>query len=260
MRPITSLVQFKRGDHICIFYRDETSLIENLVPYLATGLRRNERCFCVQKQHIIPQVLQGLEALGVNTALEMELGALDVHEDDEFYFSSGRFEPQALMDSLEESILSALSLGFTGLRTAGELSWTMNGRHGSPATLCDQIVGYENMVERSFPGKPVIGVCQYAAHLFPPQVLHRVLEAHRTAIEETIISVNHSTLTLRSGEFLADIVADRVRPGEAFHYIVQRRGSPEILSWGQEFSMDAAVHSSESIMAELSVDRRAGQA
>jgi len=45
------------------------------------------------------------------------------------------------------------------------------------------------MKSRAGAGKPVIGVCQYAANLFPPDVLRRVLDAHRIAIEKTMISV-----------------------------------------------------------------------
>ena len=260
MHPISSFVQFKRGDHICIFYRDEHSLIQTLVHYLAAGLRRNERCFCVQKPHIIPNLLRGLSDLGFDTAGEVQRGALDIHTDREFYFSTGAFEPQALIDSLEESINAALVLGFSGMRTAGELSWAIEGNHNDSPVLCDQVIGYEQMVERSFPGKPVIGVCQYAANLFPPAVLRRVLDAHRIALEETMVSTNHSTLTLRSGALLADIVTDRVRPGESFHYVVQKRASNDVLSWGQESTIDAAIQTSESIMAELGSSRRYSEA
>ncbi|HKD79629.1 MAG TPA: MEDS domain-containing protein [Candidatus Angelobacter sp.] len=251
MRPISSLVQFKRGDHICLFYRDEPSLVETLVHFLAAGRRRHERCFCVQKPHIIPLILEGLEALGMNTTLERQLGTLDIHTDDEFYYSRGSFEPQALIDALDKAIQDALTLGFTGMRIAGELSWALDGCHGNQTVLCDQIVGYERLVQRSFPGKPMIGLCQYAANLFPSDVLRRVLDAHRIAIEETMVSMNHSTLTLRAGNFLADIVTDRIRPGSAFHYVVQRRAGNDVLSWGQEPTIDAAIRTSETIMAEL---------
>ena len=260
MRPISSLVRFKRGDHICLFYRNEDSLTETLAHYLAAGLQRNERCFCVQKPHVIPRLLQSLTALGVDTDLEMHLGTLEVHSDDEFYFAGGGFEPRALIDSLEQSIQQAVAKGFTGLRTAGDLSWALDPRHANPAVLCDRLIGYEQMVEASFPGKPAVGLCQYPANLFPPDLLRRVLDAHRMALEATMISSNHSTLTLRAGSFLADIVADRVRPGEAFHYVVQRREDPEVLSWGQEATMDAAIHTSETILAELVSTRRLGKA
>src|SRR5262249_18847633 len=150
VRPITSIVQFKRGDHICIFYRDENSLIQTLAHYLAVGLLHGERCFCVQKKHVIPKLLEALEALGIDVGRETRRGALDVHTDQEFYFSTGHFDPQALMDSLEKSIQVALAQGFNGMRTAGELSWAMTGSNGDPHLLCDQVAGYEEMVARSF--------------------------------------------------------------------------------------------------------------
>ena len=260
MLPISSLVRFKRGDHICIFYRSEPFLLQNLVPYLASGLRQGERCFCVQKPHLLPLILAALAALGFDPEHELRRGALDLHRDEEFYFSGGRFAPQALMDALERSIDEAIAKGFTGTRTAGELTCALERGPGSPALLCDQVVGYEKMVERGFSGKAAIGICQYDAQLFPPQVQQQVLESHRWAIQEAMAGVNHSTLTLRSGEFMADIVTDRVYPGEAFHYVVQRRGNPEVLSWGRESSIGAAILSSENVIAELSSNRRIGQA
>ena len=43
--PSHPLVQFKRGDHICLFYRDEKMLVQTLAAYLAAGLNKGERCF-----------------------------------------------------------------------------------------------------------------------------------------------------------------------------------------------------------------------
>ncbi|HZI58705.1 MAG TPA: MEDS domain-containing protein [Verrucomicrobiae bacterium] len=256
MRSVSSLVQFKRGDHICIFYRNDSSLIQNLVPYIAAGLRQGECCFCAQKPHIIPQLLRGLQTLGIDTTREAQRGALELHTEDEVYFTTGRFEPQAMLHMLEHSIHDSIARGFTGFRTAGELSWALESHRGEPATMCDQVLEYEAMVQRSYPGKPAIAICQYPARRFPSHILRQVLDAHRMAIEETMISTNHSTLTLRVGNFLADIVTDRVNPGEAFHYVVQKNGSPDVLSWGQELSMDAAIQSSEIILAELGAGRR----
>ncbi|HEX4606297.1 MAG TPA: MEDS domain-containing protein [Candidatus Angelobacter sp.] len=256
MHSVSSLVQFKRGDHICIFYRNDAALVQNLVPYIAAGLRQGERCFCAQKPHILPRLLRGLQALGVDTAGAAQRGALELHTEDDVYFAGGRFDPQAMIDMLERFIDDSLAAGFSGFRTAGEFSWALESHRGEPATMCDQILEYEALVQRSYPGRPAIGVCQYPAHRFPAHILRQVLDAHRLAIEETMVSTNHSTLTLRNGNFLADIVTDRVRPGEAFHYVVQKNGSLDVLSWGQESSMDDAIHSSENIMAALSTGRR----
>jgi MEDS: MEthanogen/methylotroph, DcmR Sensory domain len=256
LRSVSSLVQFKRGDHICIFYRNDSALIQNLVPYIAAGLRRGERCLCAQKPHILPQLLHELETLGFDTGHEAQRGALELHTEENVYFTSGRFEPRAMMEKLESLIDDSIARGFSGFRIAGELSWALDSRCGEPVTMCDQVLAYEEMVQRFFPGKPAIGLCQYPAHRFPSHILRQTLDSHRMAIEETMVSTSHSTLTLRAGNFLADIVTDRVNPGEAFHYVVQKNGSLDVLSWGQEPSMDAAIQSSETILARLGADRR----
>jgi len=82
-----------------------------------------------------------------------------------------------------------------------------------------------------------------------------VLAAHRMALEETMAGSNHSTLTIRHSNYLADIVTDRLNPGSAYHYVVQGRGSLDVLSWGVEPTLEGAVSRSGSIMAELAANR-----
>ena len=77
------------------------------------------------------------------------------------------------------------------------------------------------------------------------------------ALEETMAGTNHSTLTIRQGNYLADIITDRLNPGEAFHYVVQGQGSFDVLSWGVEPTMEQALSCSGSIMAELAATRGA---
>lgn len=94
MRSLPPLMKFKRGDHICVVYRDEDTLLETLALYIADGMRKGERCFCAQKPHMVPRLLKELELLGVDAAQETRRGVLEVRPENEFYFSSGRFEPQ----------------------------------------------------------------------------------------------------------------------------------------------------------------------
>lgn len=249
-------MQFKRGDHICVFYRDEQTLIETLARYIADGLARHERCFCAQKPHIIPRLLKTLEQLGVDIVAEGTRGVLEIHKEEEVYFPNGRFEPASMTAMLERSIDEALDKGFSGFRSAGEMSWALDSRRGTPAVLCDQLAGYEEMVQASYPGKAAIGLCQYPMRAFPPATLDRVLEAHHIALEETMVSSNHSTLTIRAGDYMADIVADRIHPGESFHYVIQQKGSREILSWSMEPSMDAAMRAVRTELSNLAGKKR----
>lgn len=243
----SSVFQFKRGDHICVFYRDNTTLLETIAPYLVDGLRNGERCFCAQKAAMVPRLRLALETLGVDTHQEIKRGSLEIHTEDEVYFADGKFEPEAMLETLERSIDESLRRGYSGFRTAGEMSWAISGDYS-----CDQLIAYEKMVDKSYPGKAAIGVCQYPVHHFSEKVLEEVIAAHRMALEETMVSTNHSALSLRCGEYVADIVADRFDPATAFHYVVQKHRSTDVLGWGIEGDMEQAMQASHSIISDLS--------
>ena len=250
------MIQFKRGDHICLFYRDEQMLVETLARYLAGGLKKGERCFCAQKPHIIPRLFSALDQQGIDIAAECTRGALEIHKEEEVYFPRGRFERTGMMAMLERSIDESLAKGFTGFRTAGEMSWALDPRRGEPEVLCDQLIGYEEMVQASYPGKAAIGICQYPTRGFPQPVIDRVLDAHRIALEETMVSTNHSTMTIRMGDYAADVVTDRVHPGGSFQYVIQHKASREILSWGMEASMDNAIRTVETELSNFARKKR----
>jgi hypothetical protein len=245
------LVQFKRGDHICIFYRDDAKLVETLAAYLASGLSRNERCFCAQSPSIVSKLRKRLGHIGVDLHRATLEGALEVHTVNDVYFPTGHFDPKGMMQMLERSIDDALARGFSGFRTAGEMCWALDQGEDRPQANCDQLLEYEAMVQAAYPSKPAIGLCQYPAHKFAPNVVDSILQAHRMALEETMVSSNHSSLTVRSGNYVADIVADRINPSAAFHYVVQQRGTPDVLSWGIEPTIELALSSSETILASF---------
>lgn len=250
-RPV---FQFKRGDHICVFYQDQKTLSEIVAQYLAEGLRNGERCFTAQPAQFIPPLFQALAQREVDYRREMARGALEIHTEDEVYFANGRFEPESMMPMLERFIEDAVRQGFTGFRTAGEMCWTLDPKYGEPNRMCDQLISYEGMVDRSYAEKPAIGMCQYPLHRFPPAVLRKVLQYHRQALEERMVCSNHSALTISSGKYSGDIVTDRLRPGSAFHYVVQKSGNNEVLGWGQESTMEAAIATTRELLSEFSSD------
>jgi hypothetical protein len=176
----SSLFQFKNGDHTCVFYRTDRELMEVLTPYVADGLRRGERVFCAQRPEILKRLTNDLIFLGLNPDYERERGALDLCTENDVYFPQHRFEPEAMMEMLIRSIGQARAAGFTSFRSAGEMSWAVRGRNE-----CDQVVGYEKLVEEYYPGKPAIGLCQYAMEEFEPEVLKSVLAAHQMLIADT---------------------------------------------------------------------------
>jgi MEDS: MEthanogen/methylotroph, DcmR Sensory domain len=236
------LFQFRHGDHTCLFYRSEDTLMDVLTPYIAEGILRGERCFCAQNPEVLKRLLFDLRFLGIDTDREIRRGSLDLHTEDEAYFVNQRFEPQAMIEMLMRTIEEARENGFAGLRTAGEMGWAVRGRNE-----CDNILGYEKLVEESFPGKAAIGLCQYAVDEFRPDILDSVLESHRLHFDERKGTTLHSSIHVHFGQHGAEIVADKLTVDPRYYYVVQQVRPREIVGWGVAPNFDSATARAEQL-------------
>jgi hypothetical protein len=57
--------------------------------------------------------------------------------------------------------------------------------------------------------------------------------------------------TLAIGEYLAEMYVDSRSTPAVYHYIVTRKDSAEIISWGQEFSAETAERSALDTILQL---------
>jgi DcmR-like sensory protein len=174
-------------------------------------------------------------------------GALELHTEDEAYFPNKCFEPAEMMEMLTRSMNEATDRGFTGLRTAGELSWAAQGRHE-----CDQVIAYEKNVDEFFPGKTITGLCQYAMNEFPPDVLESVLLHHRMHLDETKASSLHSCLHVRYGNYNAEVVVDKLVIDPRYYYVVQQKRAREVVGWGVASNFDRATAEAEQLARDAS--------
>jgi hypothetical protein len=236
------LFQFKHGDHICVFYRSEDALMETLTPHFAEGLRRGERCFGVQKSRTLKRLFDDLRFLGIDPEKEVKRGSLVLHTDDTGYLTNGKFEPEKMIDLLLKAIDDCVKDGYSGFRSAGDLTWAAKGRQD-----CNQVIGYEKMVEDCFPGQPAVGLCQYSIDSFPPDVLEAVLATHKTQLVEEEQSA-YSSLSLGYNGHTAEIVASRLSQNPTFNYVVQERYSKDLIGWGSAADFSSANQSVEQII------------
>lgn len=242
------LFHFKRGNHACVFYRSEEALLETLTPYVAEGLRLGERCFCAQKPAVIKRLLFDLRFIGIDTEREIRRGALELHTENEVYFPNKRFEPKVLMQLLMDSVDESVKRGYSGFRTAGELSWAVEGRQ-----QCDQVIAYERLVEDAFPGRAAIGICQYDMRKFSPDILESVLACHRMHVFGAQPGSHHSSMGLGIGECTAEIVADKFVLSPGYYYVVQQRYPREIVGWGIAPDFETATGRAEQLALERAI-------
>jgi hypothetical protein len=190
-------------------------------------------------------LLYDLNFLGVDTDKAVKRGELEIHTEDETYFPNKRFEPSALMDMLLRSLDDALMKGFSGFRTAGELSWATRGEN-----RCDQLLNYERMVDKAFPGRAATGLCQYDVNAFAPEILESVTEAHRLNLSETKPNCFHTGMYVRQSNYCAEIVADKFVLDPNYYYVVQKNRPREIVGWGVAPTFEKASEKVEAMMLE----------
>jgi hypothetical protein len=77
-----------------------------------------------------------------------------------------------MIGELCEAVQSALDMGFTGLRAAGELSWVLD----LPSALV-QMVKYEEELDERFHSK-FAALCQYDQSRYPAYIIERMKSVH----------------------------------------------------------------------------------
>lgn len=246
MLPQAPLFQFKHGDHICVFYRTETALLEILTPYVAEGLRKGERCFCVQTNEVMRRLTLDLQFIGVNVEREIERGALEFHTENEIYFANGSFDGEATIRRLMQSVEDSVKMGFTCFRSAGELTWA-----AANTTHCKQVVGYEKMVEQCYPGKRAIGLCQYRMSAFDPRTLEALLETHRMHLIEPDSASRFASIEIGHGGYATEIVADKAASHPNYYYVVQDRRPKQVMGWGVASDFERANTEAQELVRQL---------
>jgi hypothetical protein len=240
-----SVVHFRLGDHICLFYRSQRELLATLAPYVQLGLERNERCFCVHSPEVRNQLVAELEADGIQAERFIERGALVLMDPQQIYFDCGRFDPEVMTSLLTSAIREAVQQGFSGFRAAGDMRWALEEKPG-----CDRVLEYEALMERFYPGKPAVGLCSYSVEHFPPEKLEQVLSVHRCALLEDHPTAQHRTLRIRNGKFFGDVAFCDAEQS-LYHCLIQQTAGGEILSWTQEQSLGEAISSVERQLRDL---------
>lgn len=240
-----SVVYFRLGDHVCLFYRSQKELLATLVPYVRLGLWRNERCFCVHSAEVRKQLVAELKAAGIEADRLIERGALVLLDPQEVYYDRGRFDPEVMTELLSTAIREAVEEGFSGFRASGDMRWALDEKPG-----CDRVLEYETLMQKFYPDNSAVGLCTYSVEHFSPEKLEQVLAVHRCALLEDYPTAKHRTLRIRNGKFFGDVAFGDDEPA-LFHCLIQKTSGGEILSWTQEQSLGEAISSIERQLRDL---------
>ncbi len=171
------LSKLKHGDHICLIYENLAEQMAVAVPFIMDGLDRGERCLYIGDDRTIDEVVQALEAAGVDVAQERQRGALRLVTSQDTYLRAGEFVPQTMIDLIRKAETEALADGFSGLRLTGEPNWSFGREPG-----CDRLIEYEALLNHLHTYSKSVILCQYHYSRFGAPCIHDVLRTHPVAI------------------------------------------------------------------------------
>jgi len=184
--------EIELGDHAALFYRTKVEQLNIVIPFMAIGLERNERCLYIAEDHTPAEICLKLEEFGVDVQKAQEKGDLSVVTKHETYLRHGAFQPDKMIVDLCNEIQAAVDLGFNGLRASGELSWALD----LPSALA-QMVRYEEELEEHFYSK-FAALCQYDESRYPAYIIERMKALHPVVVHAAEMSRRPSNRALKA--------------------------------------------------------------
>ncbi len=171
---VTSL---RPGDHVCLLYASLDEQMTAVAPFLRVGLNRNEVCVFAGDGAMCEALKVRLASLDVAVEDEIASGRLRLLDPDTVYLSTGTFHPEETLAMLRDLIKSASAAGYSGVRTAGDMSWIIHGPPGS-----EHVLDYESQVNELLCEHPFVGMCQYDLSRCRAGFMRDVLRAHPIAV------------------------------------------------------------------------------
>jgi len=164
------------GTHICHFYQSKSDLVDILVPYFKTGLENNEYCLWAAADPLCTE--ECLVELGkVVPSLDLYLNRqqITVTDSKTMYAGQGEFDAESTLQTLVETVESALKQGFEGLRISGNASWLTKREWTTFAH-------YELSADFILGRRKAIGLCSYPLDRCAPSDIVEVVSGHRLVL------------------------------------------------------------------------------
>lgn len=173
----SAIITLKPHDHLCLIYESREEQYAAVIPYIKTGLERNEKCLYIIDESSFEDVRSALQAAGVEVDQALRRGALLILTKQDTYLKDGAFNPDRMMAVLEKMVKDALAEGFNALRVTGEMTWVL-GEKSSIETLIE----YESMVNKFYPNHQALAICQYNRQRFAAEIILDVIRTHPLVI------------------------------------------------------------------------------
>jgi hypothetical protein len=173
------------GSHLCVFFRGTSGLEDIVLPFLAEGIRANDRCLCILESRVPSDVLSGL-ALQVDVGPPIATGQLELATPPQAYLRSGRFSTEDMLGYWADEAAATRSSGnFSLTRATGEMPSVLNQPAGRA-----EFFRYEARLNEVIATYPQVILCLYDLERFGAEVLMDALRTHPMVVVDGMVHDN----------------------------------------------------------------------
>ena len=188
----------RRFGHVCGFFRSHEEEYRVLLPLTKEGFERGEKVFHIVDREHRPERLRRLEEVGISPAAARRPGQVEVRAWEDSYLRGGRFDQDAMMTLLEETLRGAKSDGFGQTRVWANMEWALGEFPG-----VEDLVEYETRVNYLLPRNDDLVVCAYNLTKFGAGMMMDVLRTHPLVIIDGFLHEN--PFFVQPDEFLREL-------------------------------------------------------
>jgi hypothetical protein len=167
----------RRFGHVCGFFHSREEEYRVLLPLTKEGFERGEKVFQIIDPEHRPERMRRLEEVGISPAAARRPGQVEIRAWEGAHLRGGRFDREAMMTLLEETLRGAKADGFGQTRVWANMEWALGEFPG-----VEDLVEYETRINDFLPRYDDLVVCAYDLTKFGAGVMMDVLRTHPLVI------------------------------------------------------------------------------
>ena len=175
----------RRFGHVCAFFHSREEEYRVLLPLAKEGFERGEKVFHIVDREHRPERMRRLEEVGISPAAARRPDQVEIRPWEEAYLRGGRFDKEAMLALLEETLRGAKADGFGQTRVWANMEWALGEFPG-----VEDLVEYETRLNHFLPRYDDLVVCAYDLTKFGAGVMMDVLRTHPLVILGGILQEN----------------------------------------------------------------------
>lgn len=206
-------LRFARGTvdkhcHICAFFNGPEEEHRVLRSFVKDGMDAGERGVHIVGPEERNAHVQWLRDEGIDVEHTMSTGQLEVQSWDDVYLRGDRFEQDAVLATIDESLRSNEAGGYTATRVLAHMEWALLDKEG-----VGDLLEYETRANYLLPKYNTPVICAYDVSKFGAGIVMDILRTHPMVIIGGVLREN--PFFVPPDQFLFEMRARRLERGKA---------------------------------------------